>query len=457
MFRKLSVLLVSVLLILSLAAVGVLAQSPLPVKNVIFLIGDGMGIGAVQLGRNALVGPDGRLAMETFPVVGLATTFSADSAVTDSAAAGTALATGHKTNNGMVAVLPDGTAVTTILEAAQKKGMATGLISTNTLYDATPATFGSHWGTRGGSAEISAQLIDNGIDVLLGGGTSYFLPKGVDVGKRTDGRNLVEEALKSGYTVAMDKLELASATGPKVLGLFTPSYMNYQLDRVAAGTSEPTLAEMASKALEVLSESDNGFFVMIEGARIDHAAHAADFPGVIAEMKDFDDTVEIARDFAREHPDTLLVVTADHDTLGLSVTEPMDYGVFANVSVSPEYMALTLKKGADGKFTEDSIRAAFATYAKITDLKPEEIAAVQEQSKSYSYIVGYAIGAIIAARAHAGFVDPSVRAMGTTGGHTGNMVPVYAYGPGAQVFGGVLDNTQIPRRMAALIGATLSE
>lgn len=457
MYRKLAVFVASIFLVLSLAVAGVMAASPVPVKNVIYMIGDGMGIGAVQLGRNALVGPDGRLAMETFPVVGLVTTYSANSAVTDSAAAGTALATGHKTNNGMVAVLPDGTPVTTILEAAQKKGMATGLISTNTLYDATPAAFGAHWGTRGGSAEIAAQLIDNGIDVLLGGGSSYFLPKGEADGKRADGRNLVEEALKSGYQVAWDKVELASTTGPKVLGLFTPSYMNYQLDRVAYGTAEPTLAEMTTKALEILAESETGFFIMIEGARIDHAAHAADFPGVIAEMKDFDDAVEVARNFAQEHPDTLLVVTADHDTLGLSVTEPMDYGVFANVTASPEFMGLTLKKDEAGKFTEESIRAAFATYAKITDLKPEEIAAVQAESKSASYIVGYAIGAIIASRAHAGFVDPAVRAMGTTGGHTGNMVPIYAYGPGAEVFGGVMDNTQIPRRMASLMGVTLSE
>lgn len=456
--KRLFTVFLALLLSLALLVPAVSAAAPLPVKNVIFMIGDGMGIGAVQLARNALVGPNGRLVMETFPAVGLATTFSADNAVTDSAAAGTALATGHKTKNGMVSVLPDGTTpVTTILEAAQKKGLATGLISTNTIYDATPAAFGAHWGTRGGSAEIAAQLLDHNIDVLLGGGSAYFFPAGVEDGVRKDGRNLAAEAQAKGYAVVRDKDALAAVSGTKVLGLFHSSYMNYQKDRAFLGTSEPTLAQMAAKALAILSQSKNGFFVMIEGARIDHAAHAADLPGVIAEMKDFNDAVALARDFAAAHPDTLLVVTADHDTMGLSVTEPLDYALLKQVTVSPEFMAGKLEKDSAGVFTEGSIRQAFATYAGITDLTPQEVAAVQAQSKYPAYLVGYAIGSIIAARAHAGVVDPAVRALGHTGGHTGNMVPVYAMGPGASLFAGVLDNTQIPRRMAALLGVNLTE
>lgn len=159
-------------------------------KNVILLVGDGLGFGPIQFARNVLAGPGGRLSFERLPYVGLVTTYSANQWVTDSAAAATAMATGYKTNNGMVSVKPDGTPVKTVLEAAQGAGKAVGLISTNTVYDATPAAFGAHWGKRSGSDAIAAQLVDRKIDVILGGGSDQFFPKGVGPGKRGDGKNL---------------------------------------------------------------------------------------------------------------------------------------------------------------------------------------------------------------------------------------------------------------------------
>ncbi|MGE5553644.1 MAG: alkaline phosphatase [Betaproteobacteria bacterium] len=426
------------------------------VKNVILLVGDGMGFGAVQYARNVLVGPGGRLAFEKLPYVGLVTTYAANGWVTDSAAAATAMATGFKTNNGMVAVKPDGTPVKTILEAAQEAGKAVGLISTNTIYDATPAAFGAHWGKRSGSDEIAAQLVERKIDVLLGGGADRFFPTGVGPGKRGDGKNLVDEAKAAGYTYVSNKAELAAASGSRLLGLFHPSYMNYQDDRDEVQSEEPSLAEMTAKALEVLSKDPDGFFLMSEGARIDHMAHTAEVAGVVAEVKDFEAAVEVALKFAAGRQDTLVIVTADHDTMGLSVTEPLKLDVLAKVKASPEYIALQMKKDANGVLTEESIRQAMADLAGITDLTPAEVAAIQAVSKEATYKQGYEIGSVIAARANAGALTSGLRALSAvTGGHTGNQVPLYATGPAAQGFARVLDNTEIAKLLAQAMGLSL--
>jgi len=461
--RKLIVL-VSVVLILSFTvltmAVAESAVVPLPVKNVIFLIGDGMGIGQILVGRNASVGLDGRLVLETLPEVALINTHSlSDNLITDSAAAGTSLATGYKTENGMVSVLPDETPVKTLLEAAQERGMATGLISTNTIYDATPATFGAHTKSRSMYEEITAQFLERKIDVLLGGGKDRFLPSGVDVGKRKDGRNLIEEAEGLGYIYVENTTALKLAKGDKLLGLFHKSYMNYVLDKDDYGVefTEPTIAEMTEKAIAILSRNPNGFFLMSEGARIDHAAHAVDVPGVIAEVLAFDEAVKIALDFAKKDGNTLIVVTADHETMGFDISEPLDYDVLSKMKVTPEYMAIKLKKDDNGVFTTESIREVFAEveYAGITDLSEDEIAVIQAVSDQYSYKVGWEIGSVISARANMGSMSTEVRALSPTGGHTANMVPLFAYGPGAEIFSGVLDNTDVARIISTLMGTTL--
>lgn len=461
--RKLIVL-VSVVFILSFTVLTMVAAEsagiPLPVKNVIFLIGDGMGIGQILVGRNASVGLDGRLVLETLPEVALINTHSlSDNLITDSAAAGTALATGYKTENGMVSVLPDETPVKTLLEAAQERGMATGLISTNTIYDATPATFGAHTKSRSMYEEITAQFLEKQIDVLLGGGKDRFLPSGVDVGKRKDGRNLIEEAEGLGYIYVDNTTALKLAKGDKLLGLFHKSYMNYVLDKDDYGVefTEPTIAEMTEKAIATLSRNPNGFFLMSEGARIDHAAHAVDVAGVIAEVLAFDEAVKIALDFAKEDGNTLIIVTADHETMGFDISEPLDYDVLSKMKVTPEYMAIKLKKDDNGFFTAESIREVFAEveYAGITDLSEDEIAVIQAVSDQYSYKVGWEIGSVISARANMGSMSTEVRALSPTGGHTANMVPLFAYGPGAELFSGVLDNTDVARIISTLMGTTL--
>lgn len=448
--RVLLVIVLVLALFVNAAAVGAAGSA----KNVIVCVGDGMGFGTIQIARNALSGPDGRFTFELFPNTAIVTTHSLDALVTDSAAAATAIATGYKTNNGMISMLPAGAVLPTILEALQDAGKATGMVVTNTVYDATPASFGSHWNTRGGSPFIAAQLLERNLDVLLGGGRDQFRPTGVEDGKRTDGRNLMTEAAAAGYSVVTDRQGLESAPDSKILGLFHPSYMNYQLDRIFLGTAEPTLAEMTAKALSVLKADDDGFFLLIEGSRIDHAAHAGDIGGMVAEIADFDDAVALAHRFAAENGDTLVIVTADHDTMGLSATEPFDYKRMSEFKVSPEFMSLKFAKSANGKsFDPESIRTVFAEYAGIADVTDADIALIQSQFGQAAYKIGYAVGAVLSNRLNAGIVSAEVQIKSpSSGGHTGNPVPLYAFGPGADAFGGVLDNTQLADKIAAAAG-----
>ena len=443
-----------IVLAFALFITGANGASAQGARNVIVCIGDGMGYGALQIGKYALKGADGRFAFELFPNVAMITTYSLNALVTDSAAAATAIATGHKTNNGMIAMLPDGTVLPTILEAMQAAGKAAGMVVTNTVYDATPAGFATHWNTRGGSSEIAAQLLDKELDVLMGGGRDQFRIKGVADGKRADGRNLMGEATAMGYSVVTDREALDKATGGRILGLFHPSYMNYQLDRAYLGTHEPTLAEMTRKALSVLREKDNGFFLMIEGSRIDHAAHAGDLGGVIAELNDFNEAVALAYQFAIADGNTLVIVTADHDTMGLSATEPFDYSRMKEFKVSPEFMALQLATTSDGKaFDPESIRKVFADFANVTDITDADIALIQSMFGKAPYMVGYAVGAVLSTRVNAGIVSSAVQIKSpSSGGHTGNPVPLFAFGPGAELFGGVMDNTEISPKIAEAAG-----
>ncbi|MCF6335600.1 MAG: alkaline phosphatase, partial [Spirochaetales bacterium] len=295
--KKMKGLLFVVLMVLVITSVSLWAEGEreqVKAKNVIILVGDGMGMGTMELGRIMEYGKDGRLNIQQMKTIGLMTTNPADGIVTDSAAAGTALATGVKTFNGGIGVDINKNPVESMTTYFQNSGKSIGIISTNTVDDATPAAFGAHVADRyAGKSEIVRDYYDSQWDVLLGGGTKYFGPA------KQDGVDMIEKFKESGYRYVTTRDELMNISGTgKLLGLFSRSYMNYKTDRDEYISTEPSLKEMTMKALDILSKDPDGFFLMSEGARIDHASHAADATSVWLEMIEFDDAVKYCLDWA---------------------------------------------------------------------------------------------------------------------------------------------------------------
>ncbi|MDP4164109.1 MAG: alkaline phosphatase [Bacillota bacterium] len=422
-------------------------------KNIIFMIGDGLGIGQMEIARLFEYGKEGRLFFQTLPHTGLVLTYSANNFVTDSAAAATALATGKKTNNGMIGITPDGKEADSILDLFKNDGKKTGIISTNTVTDATPAAFTASVQNRwAGQGEIARQQFENKIDVLLGGGASIFSPehqKGID---------LVQRFRQAGYSVATSREQLLSTKGDRILGLFHPSYMTFKQDREELGSQEPDLTEMTKKAIETLSKGKKGFFVMIEGARIDQSAHSGDIASIWKETIEFDEAVKYAVKWAEKQGDTLVVVTADHETMGISAPDPLNIGAYKNLKVTPEYMATKLiYNQREGQFTKESIKNVFYLYTGIS-LNEDEAQLLNDRIRASSgqvyasQRIAWEIGSLIAEKFNAGMISSKIRALSSTGGHTANMIPIFSYGPGSQSFVGVINNIEIPQKMAKLMG-----
>ncbi|SCX73037.1 alkaline phosphatase [Variovorax sp. EL159] len=353
-----------------------------PQKNVIFFLGDGMGITTMTAARIYKVGEDGDLTMDTLPETAFVHTYSNDAQVTDSAPSMSAYMTGVKMNNEVISMSPEtkatdasgkayhvnfdstcpsgnGQAVETLLEQSKAKGYATGVVTTTRITHATPAATYSHVCHRDAENTIAAALVPggagynaklgDGIDVFFGGGTDYFLPKvnptdKEKVGKRNDGRDLTAELKTAKYSYAtskseFDKLPIDGST--KIAGLFTKSHMAYDLDRDP--TKEPSIAEMTGKAIDALAARKKGFFLMVEGGRIDHALHATNARRALQDTGAFDDAIKLALDKMQAIDpglkNTLVVVTADHDhTLQLNgyaartgKTEPGKPGVLGLV------------------------------------------------------------------------------------------------------------------------------
>jgi len=335
------------------------------VKNIIFLIGDGMGISQIASARVKAFGADKRLNMEKMPITGLVETHSYNNLVTDSAAAATAMATGYKTNNGMVSVNPNGENLLTIFEAVKKVGYSTGLAVTSTVTHATPACFAAHVLSRNREGEIAPQLIENKVNVILGGGRKFFIPRSVTKSARKDSRDLIAEAKNNGYLFVKNKYELKLANKNYIIGLF-------ELGPLTTKPPEPTLAEMTSKAIDILKKNDKGFFLIVEGSQIDWACHANNASDSIKQTLLFDEAVKVSLDFAAKERHTLVVVTADHETGGMAIS------------------------------------------GGTTDGKKIKIKWISKN-------------------------------------HTAAPVPLYAFGPGAENFTGLHDNTEIPRIFAFLL------
>lgn len=401
------------------------------IKNVIFLIGDGMGVSYTSAYRYLKDNPGTKVAERTeFDkyLVGQQMTYPEDSAqnITDSASAATAMSAGVKTYNAAIAVDNDKSEVKTVLEAAKEKGKATGLVATSEITHATPASFGAHDENRKNMNSIADdyynELIkgNHKIDVLLGGGKSNFVRPDVNLAKAFE---------KDGYSYVTDKNQMLKDKNEQVLGLFASEGLPKMIDRPS---ETPSLADMTSSAIQRLNKDKDGFFLMVEGSQVDWAGHDNDIVGAMSEMEDFEKAYKAAMEFAKKDKHTLVVATADHSTGGFSIGAKGIYNWYGEpikaAKRTPDFMADAIVKGAD---VEKTLKQYInQNVVKLTD---GEIKTVTEAAKSKNVTnVDNAIEAIF---------DNRTNTAWTTGGHTGEDVPVYAYGPYKERFAGQVDNT----------------
>ncbi len=323
-------------------------------RNIIFIIGDGMGRGAQNFASLKLYGAIGQLPMEQLPVQALVSTHSANSEVTDSAASATALASGFKTNNGMVGVSPEGEVLRSVAERAHETGRAVGLITSDGITGATPGGFVAHRRQRSDFTGIAEDIAGSGYEIFAGASPEPFLPE-ADGGKRGDGRNLLKEMQEGGVAVADGIDQFRAAESAKVIGFFK-----------FGAPDDRLLAEITREAIRRLAANPKGFFLMVEEFLPDKGGHSNIPDATVCGVNSVNRVLRVALDFALEHPDTLILVTGDHET-----------------------------------------------------------------------------GAVSAIRNFADPENPHVVYMQVS--HTGEVLPLFAVGAGAERFNGVIDNTRIPR------------
>lgn len=417
------------------------------VKNVIYLIADGMSDGILTAAKyyndiqDGTLGND-KLAMDSIRS-GFVKTAWANGPITDSAPAGTALSTGYKTNPGVVGLNGEGTPQATILEAAELNGLSTGIIATSEITHATPAAFSAHVESRQDYNSVMKQQLYKDMEVVLGGGRLFFESTGG--GKRNDGKDLTEDIKALGYDYVTSKSEMNESSSDKLWGLFAEKDLAYDFDRVAEeNNEEPSLAEMTEKAIEVLEKDEDGFFLMIEGSKIDWAAHANDPSGAIGDILAFDEAVQVALDYAKENQDTLVVVTTDHANSGFSIGNESTTSGYDDLTFEESIMQMKDFKLSAEKFTSltegksnEEIKGLIKEYYGYTDITNEEL----------EYAKNGQINEVMKIRAKLGY---------TTGGHTGGDVYLGVYAPaGVEKLRGTVDNTKLPQYIASNLGLNL--
>jgi len=293
----------SLLVIFLITTVQIEAQKK--PKNIVFMIGDGMGLAHVYA---AMISNGNRLELERCKNIGFSKTFSANNFTTDSGAGGTALACGIKTKNGMIGMNADSISAESILELAEKNKLATGMVATCAITHATPASFIAHQVSRNMYEEIAADFLKTEIDVFIGGGRKNFE-------QRVDARNLSNELKNKNYQIAYTLDQVMSAKKGKLAGLISDNHNPAMPER------GDMLPESTMKAIDLLDDNKNGFFLMVEGSQIDWASHDNNADLLIKEVLDFDKTIGKVLDYAKKHGNTLVIITADHETGGLTIPQ----------------------------------------------------------------------------------------------------------------------------------------
>ena len=432
-------------------------------KNIIILFADGTASTQWEFGRYSSAALRGQSFAATDivfkdGVLGLASTYPHGAMVTDSAAGGSAMSTGYKVENDAVAVTPDGKSVRTAMEAAKASGKRIGLVTTAAIHDATPAAFSVHAKSRRESQGIVDQYLALEPDVLLGGGADYFLPATAPGGKRKDGKDIVAAFRAKGWQVARNTAELNAASGAKLLGLFADDDMDLEIDRDPA--QEPTVAEMASAAFKALSQNNpNGFVLLVENENTDTAGHANDAAALMRALWAFDDAVKVALEFQRVNPDTLIIITGDHETGGFSPTFALkdltslssrnrftvgdaQLKMLSRISMSLNKVKETLGDKPAGAALDAVLSQHFPDFKLDKDLR-EHLLENRPLERNAAYAPLQNTLARMIAR-QSGFYWG-------TAGHTPEPVVIGAFGPGAQLFRGYQDNTDFGKSLHRLI------
>ncbi len=455
--------LVSIILIL-FAWIGAFA-SP---KYVFYFIGDGMGMGhvmATQIYNREVLRNDKPILMMQFPIVSMAMTYSATGPVTDSAAAGTALSTGYKTLNGMLGVTPDSVDVTSVAKEFKDNGFGVGVVTSVSPDDATPGAFYAHKPSRSMYYEIGKDMAVSGYDFIAGATLRGAKDKG---GKPTDLMEILEQ---NGVSVAFGIDAIKSAKTDKMLLLNTDTLrvnnIGYTIDSIKNGLTLPQMTRACLSHLE--KTSPDKFFMMVEGGNIDHAAHSNDGGAVIKEVLNFNEAIAIAYDFYLAHPDeTLIVVTADHDTGGFTIgnkylgydakVEYIDYQRISKDMFSAECYAILRSRSI---FTWEDMKEmltdklGFWSHIPVTEVQEGvlkekfEDTFTHRNSKDEKTLYGSFNEFTVSVFK----LLNDVSGLGwTTSGHTGNPVPVFAIGVGATEFSNLNNNTEIPIKIRNLSG-----
>ena len=408
---------------------------------------------------------------------GLVRTYNSDTPIADSAPGGTALSTGIKTQDKLIAIRPKiatlyGTSpedtkepyapIASVLELAKLQGKSIGIISTSEVMHATPADFTAHAEHRSQYDIISEQLVYQNLDVVFGGGEKFLLEK-----NRKDGKDMYEELKERGYSIIRTKKELENQKNSKVWGIFANADMPYEIDR---RVDEPSLADMTRKAIEILSKNPKGFVLMVEGSKVDWAAHANSPATIVKDIKAFDDAVGEALSYAKSNKKTLIISSTDHGNSGISIGDESTAGNYPQIPLGD--FTSTIKKVNMGE--EKLSKLIFEDMTKSVELiekhlgftpTKEEVEKINEvvknfdstktdylrmrNSKTQADEIRYELGRMIARRSKVGF---------TTTGHTGEDVPLYVYASDYKnQLTGVVQNTDVAKYTAKAINGSLEE
>lgn len=432
-------------------------------RNLIFMVSDGMGPTSLSLTRSFMQFQNGAPFSEQLVIdqhmIGQSRTRSSSSLITDSAAGATAFSCASKSYNGAISVTPDHEPCGTVLEAAKKAGYMTGLVVTTRITDATPACFAAHVNQRSEEDRIAEQMVGDYplgrvVDLMFGGGRCHFLPNSAEHSCRGDNKDVVELAKKNGFNYIDDRKAFDDLNGGKnlefpLLGLFAETDIPYEIDRRNETDIYPSLDEMAKVALKALSEatkdSEKGFFLMIEGSRIDHAGHHNDPAAQVHEVLAYDKAMSSVLDFLKHDPtEGVMVSTSDHETGGLAtarqlhVTYP-EYvwfpGALANASHSAERLAAEYFKYLNNKPSDDArhtfVKDSIVNGLGIKDFSSEEVSNIANDPGSALY--RYAD--MISRRSQSGW---------STHGHSAADVNIYASDPKAALpLVGNHENTEV--------------